>query len=103
MYKRKLEQLAAVSCSPMSYRLGRVGFGFWLTGKLGRAWVWFCAWVVGGLVRLVLQFARYFWIVKVLKTISNRLFTVLNRMDRLKHRIGIIFDRYTEKISEKNL
>ena len=26
---------AAVSCSPDPYRLGGVGFGFWLTGKLG--------------------------------------------------------------------
>ena len=25
--------------------LGGVRFGFWLTGKLGRAWV--CAWVAG--------------------------------------------------------
>ena len=29
---------AAVSCSPDVYRLGGVGFGFWLTGKQGRAW-----------------------------------------------------------------
>ena len=36
----------------------------------------------------------HFWIVKVLKMINNRLITVLNRMDRLKHRIGIIFGRY---------
>ena len=31
------EDRAAVSCSPNAYRLGGVGFGFWLTGKLGRA------------------------------------------------------------------
>ena len=30
---------AAVSCSPVGYRLGGVGFGFWLTGKLRLAWV----------------------------------------------------------------
>ena len=30
------------------------------------------------------------FIVKVLKTINNHLIAVLNRMDRLKHRIGII-------------
>ena len=38
--------VAAISCSAMSYRLGRVGFGFWLTGKLGCAWIgaWFGAW-----------------------------------------------------------
>ena len=29
---------AAVSCSPVPYRLGGVGFGLWLMGKLGRAW-----------------------------------------------------------------
>ena len=40
--------VAAVSCSPVGYRLGGVGFGFWLTGKLGRAWVG--AWVVHGMV-----------------------------------------------------
>ena len=44
-----------------------------------------------------------FWIVKVLKTINNRLITILNRMDRLKHRMEIIFGRYTKKISEINL
>ena len=40
---------AAVSCSPDVYRLGGVGLGFWLTGKLGRAWVgsWHGAWVHG--------------------------------------------------------
>ena len=29
---------AAVSCTPNLYRLGGVGFVFWLTGKLGCAW-----------------------------------------------------------------
>ena len=29
-------------------------------------------------------------------------FTVLNRMNRLKHQIGIIFGRSSKKISEKN-
>ena len=39
-----------MSCSPMSYRLPATGFGFWLMGKLGRAWVgaWHGAWVGGG-------------------------------------------------------
>ena len=38
--------LAAVSCSLSVPRLGGVKFGFWLTGKLGRAWVgaWVGAW-----------------------------------------------------------
>ena len=39
--------IAAVSCSPDAFRLGGVGFGFWLTGKLGPAWV--SAWVVHGI------------------------------------------------------
>ena len=43
----------------------------------------------------------HFWIIKVLKKINNRLITVLNRMDRLKHRIGIIFGRSTEKSFRK--
>ena len=30
--------IAEVSCSPDAYRLGGVKLGFWLTGKLGRAW-----------------------------------------------------------------
>ena len=30
--------LAAVSCSSDTYRLGGVGLGCWLMGKLGRAW-----------------------------------------------------------------
>ena len=38
--------LAAVSCSLNTPRLGGVGFGSGLTGKLGRAWVG--AWVVHG-------------------------------------------------------
>ena len=44
-----------------------------------------------------------FWIVKVLKTINNHLITVLNRMDRLKHPMGIIFGWYIKKNSKKNL
>ena len=40
---QKERDMAAVSCSPDAYRLGGVGFGFWLTGKLGHAWVG--AWV----------------------------------------------------------
>ena len=44
-----------------------------------------------------------FWIIKVLKMINNRLITVLNRMDRLKHRIGIIYGQSTKKKFEKNL
>ena len=39
---------AAVSCSSVRYSTGGVGFGFWLTGKLGRAWVG--AWMVHGMV-----------------------------------------------------
>ena len=44
--------VAAVSCSPDAYRFGGVGFGFWLTGKLGRAWhrCMDGAWVHGSLV-----------------------------------------------------
>ena len=30
---------AAVSCSSVTARLGGIGFGIWLMGKLGRAWV----------------------------------------------------------------
>ena len=45
--------IAAVSCSLSVHRLGRVGLGLGLTGKLGHAWVsawhgavgwWMCAW-----------------------------------------------------------
>ena len=36
---RGVQKIAAVSCSPVGYRLGGVKMGFWLTGKLGRAWV----------------------------------------------------------------
>ena len=36
---KKGENLAAVSCSPMTLSSVGAGFGFWLTGKLGRAWV----------------------------------------------------------------
>ena len=51
----KLNSIAAVSCSPDAYRLGGAGFGFGMTGKLGRAW---CrcmggAWVHGYLVAWV--------------------------------------------------
>ena len=38
--------IAAVKCSPSVYRLGGVVLGYFLTGKLGRAWVG--AWVVHG-------------------------------------------------------
>ena len=40
-FKRK----AAVSCSPDAYRLGGVGLGSRMMGKLGRAWdgAWACA------------------------------------------------------------
>ena len=44
-----------------------------------------------------------FCIVKVLKTINNLFFTPLNRMDRLKHWIGIIFGWYPKKISNKKI
>ena len=45
----QIELISAVSCSLNTPRLGGVGFwfGFWLTGRLGRAWV--SAWVVSGL------------------------------------------------------
>ena len=39
---------AALSCSLTGPRLGGAGLGFWLMGKLGRAWVG--AWVPGWLV-----------------------------------------------------
>ena len=32
------KSLAAVLCSSDAYLLPATGFGFWLTGKLGRAW-----------------------------------------------------------------
>ena len=41
--------LASVSCSPSASPTAGTGLGFWLTGKLGRAWD--CmggAWVAGG-------------------------------------------------------
>ena len=44
--KRKYECRAAVSFSPVEYRLGGVGLGSGMTGKQGRAWVG--AWVVHG-------------------------------------------------------
>ena len=31
-------QIAPVSCRAVTIKLGGVGFGFWLMGKLGRAW-----------------------------------------------------------------
>ena len=37
---------AAVSCNAVLYSAGEVKIGFWLMGKLGRAWVG--AWVVHG-------------------------------------------------------
>ena len=42
---------AAVSCCLNTPRLGGVKFWFWLTGKLGCAWVgaWVGAWVVHGI------------------------------------------------------
>ena len=62
------QKIAAVSCSPNGYRLGGVKFGFWLTGKLGRAWV--VAWVHGGDVVMM------WWGVirgdKLLKLVWNR-------------------------------
>ena len=41
---------AAVSCSPIPYYPAGVGLGFWLTGKLGHAWVgaWVGACLHGG-------------------------------------------------------
>ena len=39
---------AAVSCSPNAVMLGRVGFGFWLMGRLGRAWVGACVGAFNG-------------------------------------------------------
>ena len=50
-----VESRAAVSCSPVAYRLGGAGFGFWLTGKLGRAWHWCMA--VHGVVVLGLAYS----------------------------------------------
>ena len=45
----------------------------------------------------------HFWIIKVLKTINNHLFTVLNSDGRLKHWIRIFFGRSTKNFTEKNL
>ena len=42
----KTKHIAAVSCTSGGPGSGRVGFGFWLTVKLGHAWVG--AWVVHG-------------------------------------------------------
>ena len=44
-----------------------------------------------------------FWVIKVLKMINNRLIAVVNQMDRLKHRIGIIFGRSKKKFLKKIL
>ena len=41
--------IAAISCSPTGPWLGVVGFGFWLTGKLGRAWYRCMVWCMVGL------------------------------------------------------
>ena len=48
---------AAVSCSPDTPQLSRARLGFWLTGKLGHAWVgaWVHGWMMwggGGLVMM---------------------------------------------------
>ena len=43
----------------------------------------------------------HFWIVKVLKMINNCLITVLNRMYRLKHRIGIFSVDLQKKFLKK--
>ena len=42
-------QIAPVSCRAVTIKLGGVGFGFWLMGKLGRAWYGALrgAWVLG--------------------------------------------------------
>ena len=48
--------IAAVSCSTDAYRLPAMGFGIWLTGKMGYEWVgawvgaWLGAWVVHDIV-----------------------------------------------------
>ena len=49
------QHIAAVSCSLNVSRLGGVKMGFWLTGKLGRAWVgtWHGAWMVVVVVWIV--------------------------------------------------
>ena len=36
--QQPVKNIAAVSCSPMTLGSAGPGFGFWLTGKLGRAW-----------------------------------------------------------------
>ena len=45
----KVVNIAAGPCIPVPYILGGVRFGFWLMGKLGRAWVgaWHDAWMCG--------------------------------------------------------
>ena len=47
--------IAALSCSPAPYYPAGVRLGFWLTGKLGRAWVG--AWV-GGVVVMFKMHAK---------------------------------------------
>ena len=50
----KVIKIAAVSCVANGYMLGGVGLGFWVSGKLGSAWVgarggaWVDAWWGGG-------------------------------------------------------
>ena len=46
---KNAKDAAAVSCSANVAWLAGTGLGFWLTGKLGRAWVgaWVSVWVVG--------------------------------------------------------
>ena len=41
-----LSNIAAVSCSPVAYASGGVRSVYFLTGKLGRAWIgaWFGEW-----------------------------------------------------------
>ena len=53
--RRRIERVAAVSCSSNGARVDGVRFGFWLTGKLGRAWHGCMggAWVHGSLVVVV--------------------------------------------------
>ena len=59
--------IAAISCSPTGPWLGVVGFGFWLTGKLGRAWYRCMVWCMVGLgvsindVGVLPGWWRHFW------------------------------------------
>ena len=43
-----VKSIAAVSCNPDVYKLGGAGLRFWLTGKLGRAWVGAWHWCMFG-------------------------------------------------------